>query len=93
MNSYVLEKYKRLALPLSAYILTFIAVAVSSVKRRGGLGLNLAFGIAIAFVYIFFDRVFSTLAEQAGFSPLMVALIPVFFFATIAVFLLQRAKR
>lgn len=93
VNSYVLEKYKRLALPLSAYILTFIAVAVSSVKRRGGLGLNLAFGIAIAFVYIFFDRVFSTLAEQAGFSPLMAALIPVFFFASIAVFLLQRAKR
>jgi lipopolysaccharide export system permease protein len=58
------------------------------VKRRGGLGLNLAFGIAIAFVYIFFDRVFSTLAEQAGFSPLMAALIPVFFFASIAVFLL-----
>jgi lipopolysaccharide export system permease protein len=93
VNSYILEKYKRLVLPLSAYILTLIAVAVSSVKRRGGLGLNLAFGIAIAFIYIFFDRVFSTLAEQAGFSPLMAALIPVFFFASIAVFLLQRAKR
>ena len=93
VNTYILEKYKRLALPLSAYILTLIAVAVSSVKRRGGLGLNLAFGIAIAFIYIFFDRVFSTLAEQAGFSPLMAALIPVIFFATIAYFLLQRAKR
>lgn len=93
VNSYVLEKYKRLALPLSAYILTLIAVAVSSVKRRGGLGLNLAFGIAIAFIYIFFDRVFSTLAEQAGFSPLLAAVLPIIFFATIAIFLLQRAKR
>src|SRR5690606_20505519 len=71
INAYVLVKYKRWALPIAAFILTVIAVAVSSVKRRGGMGLNLAFGIGVAFVYIFFDKVFGTLAEQSGFSPLL----------------------
>lgn len=93
INSYVLVKYKRWALPIAAFILTVIAVAVSSVKRRGGMGLNLAFGIGVAFVYIFFDKVFGTLAEQSGFSPLLAVLIPNIIFGAFAVYMLMKAKR
>ena len=93
INSYVLVKYKRWSLPIAAYILTIIAVAVSSVKRRGGMGVNLAFGIGVAFIYIFFDKVFGTLAEQSGFSPLWAVVIPNVMFGAIAFYLLQNAKR
>ncbi|MDE3744101.1 LptF/LptG family permease [Maribacter polysaccharolyticus] len=93
INSYVLVKYKRWALPLTAFILTIIAVAVSSVKRRGGMGINLAFGIGVAFIYIFFDKVFGTLAQQTGFSPLMAVIIPNIVFGILAFYLLQHAKR
>jgi len=93
INSYVLVKYKRWALPIAAFILTIIAVAVSSVKRRGGMGVNLAFGIGVAFIYIFFDKVFGTLAEQSGFSPLWAVIIPNVIFGAIAFYLLQNAKR
>lgn len=93
INSYVLVKYKRWALPIAAFILTIIAVAVSSVKRRGGMGVNLAFGIGVAFIYIFFDKVFGTLAEQSGFSPLWAVVIPNVMFGLIAFYLLQNAKR
>lgn len=93
INAYVLVKYKRWALPIAAFILTVIAVAVSSVKRRGGMGLNLAFGIGVAFVYIFFDKVFGTLAEQSGFSPLLAVLIPNLIFGAFAVYMLMKAKR
>src|SRR5690606_8361465 len=75
INTYILVKYKRWALPITAFILTIIAVAVSAEKRRGGMGVNLAFGILVAFVYIFFDKVFGTLAEQSGFSPLLAVII------------------
>lgn len=93
INTYILVKYKRWALPIAAFILTIIAVAVSSVKRRGGMGLNLAFGIGVAFIYIFFDKVFGTLAEQSGFSPLLAVLIPNLIFGAFAVFMLLKAKR
>lgn len=93
INTYILVKYKRWALPLTAFILTIIAVAVSSVKRRGGMGVNLAFGILVAFVFIFFDRVFGTLAEQSGFSPLLAVIIPNVLFGFLAFYLLQNAKR
>lgn len=93
INTYILVKYKRWALPLTAFILTVIAVAVSSVKRRGGMGVNLAFGILVAFVFIFFDKVFGTLAEQSGFSPLLAVIIPNVLFGFLAFYLLQNAKR
>ncbi len=93
MNTYILVKYKRWALPITAFILTIIAVAVSSVKRRGGMGVNLAFGILVAFVFIFFDRVFGTLAQQSGFPPLWAVLIPNITFSLLAIYLLQKAKR
>ncbi|MBT8187055.1 MAG: YjgP/YjgQ family permease [Croceitalea sp.] len=93
INTYVLVKYKRWALPIAAFILTIIAVAVSSVKRRGGMGVNLAFGIGVAFIYIFFDKVFGTLAEQSGFSPLLAVVLPNVIFGILGFYLLQKAKR
>lgn len=93
INSYVLVKYKRWGLPIAAFVLTIIAVAVSSVKRRGGMGVNLAFGIGVAFIYIFFDKVFGTLAEQSGFSPLLAVVLPNLIFGVVGFYLLQKAKR
>lgn len=93
INTYIMVKYKRWALPFTAFILTFIAVGVSAAKRRGGMGVNLAFGICVAFVYIFFDRVFGTLAQQSGLSPLAAILIPNIVFSVVALYLLNHAKR
>ncbi|WP_019670302.1 LptF/LptG family permease [Eudoraea adriatica] len=93
INSYILVKYRRWALPVAAFILTVIGVAVSSVKRRGGMGVNLAFGIGVAFIYIFFDKVFGTLAEQSGFSPLLAVIIPNVLFGILGFYLLKNAKR
>ncbi len=93
INAYVLAKYRRWALPIAAFILTLIGVAVSSIKRRGGMGVNLAFGICVAFIYIFFDKVFGTLAEQSGFPPLLAVIIPNVAFGILGVYLLNKAKR
>ena len=93
INTYILTKYKRWALPVTAFILTIIGVAVSAVKRRGGMGINLAFGIGVAFIYIFFDKVFGTLAEQSGFPPLLAVTIPNIAFGILGLYLLKNAKR
>ncbi|TRZ41573.1 LptF/LptG family permease [Robertkochia solimangrovi] len=93
VSRYLVVKYKRWSLPVSAFILTLIAVAVSSMKRRGGMGVNLALGISLAFIFIFFDKVFAILAEQSDFSPLLAVALPNIIFAFIAFFLLRNAKR
>jgi len=93
INRYEVVRYKRWSLPVSAYILTIIAVAVSSVKRRGGMGINLAIGISIGMVFIFFDKIFGTMAEQSDFSPILATWFPNMVFGVLAIYLLKNAKR
>ncbi len=95
MNRYKFVAYKRVSLPVAAYILTIIGVAVSSMKRRGGMGVNLIFGFVIAFSFVFFDKVFGTIAMQpnSSLSPLFAVWFPNVIFAFLAVYLLIKTKR
>ncbi|MDO1500195.1 LptF/LptG family permease [Winogradskyella maritima] len=93
IGRYEVVKYKKWSLPVSVFILTIIAVAVSSIKRRGGMGVNLAFGIAIAMIYVFFDKVFGVMAEQSDFPPLIAVWFPNIIFGALAIYLLYNAKR
>ncbi len=93
VGRFKLVLYRKWSLPVSVFILTIIAVAVSSVKRRGGMGLNLAIGICIAMVFVFFDKIFGVMAEQSDFPPLVAVWFPNVIFGILAIFLLNRAKR
>ncbi len=93
INTYLVVFYKKFSLPISAFILTIIAVAVSSMKRRGGMGVNLAIGIVIAFTFIFFDKVFGTLAEKSSIPPFLAVWFPNLVFGILAAYLLRNAKR
>jgi lipopolysaccharide export system permease protein len=93
LNIYYVEKYKRTSIPVSAFIFTLIAVAVSSVKKRGGMGMNLAIGIVLAMTYVFLDKVFGTIAEKSTFNPWIAVWFPNIFFAIVAFFLIRNARR
>jgi lipopolysaccharide export system permease protein len=93
IDMYLVVLYKKYSVPVSAFILTIIAVAVSSMKRRGGMGLNLAIGLAIAFSFVFFDKIFGTLAEKSSIPPMLAVWLPNIAFGILAIFLLRNAKR
>ena len=93
INRYKVVAYKRWSIPVSAFILTVIGVAVSSMKRRGGMGVNLAVGISLAFLFIFFDKVLGTLANQSDFPPVIAVWFPNVSFGILAIYLLYNAKR
>lgn len=93
INVYMVVLYKKYSVPISAFILTIIAVSVSAMKRRGGMGMNLTIGIAIAFSFVFFDKVFGVLAEKTTFSPFVAVWFPNVVFGILAVYLLRNAKR
>ncbi len=79
-----IEEHQRFALPFSAFILTIMGVALSSRKRRGGIGWNLGIGIALSFIYILFMR-FSQMFVYSGALPPGIAIwLPNFIFAIIA---------
>ena len=88
-----IEKNTRWALPFSAFILTIMGVALSSKKKRGGIGWNLGLGIALAFSYILFLR-FSQMFVYTGLLPPVIALwIPNLLFAIIAAVLYRIAPK
>lgn len=79
-----IEKHNRYSLPFSAFILTIMGVALSSKKRRGGIGWNLAIGIALSFSYILFMR-FSQMFVYTGALPPGIAIwLPNIIYAVIA---------
>lgn len=93
INTYLVVLYKKYSIPVSAFILTIIAVAVSSMKRRGGMGMNLAIGIGLAFTFIFFDKIFGVLAEKSSIPPLLAVWIPNLSFGILAIYLLNNARK
>ncbi len=94
LNTFWVELHKRTSLPISAYILTIIAVVLSSRKKRGGMGINLAAGITLMFIYIFFLKVGEVLGAGAEAYPLLSVWLPNFIFGILALYLfLRNAKK
>ena len=88
-----IEKNTRYALPFSAFILTLMGVCLTSKKKRGGIGWNIAIGIALAFLYILFLK-FSQMFVLTGTLPPVVAIwIPNVMYTCIAAYLFKIAPK
>lgn len=57
------------------------------------MGVNLAVGICIAMIFVFFDKIFGVMAEQSDFNPLIAVWFPNIIFGVLAAYLLYHAKR
>ncbi len=93
VNTYENELQARLSGPFSTIILSLLALSLSSKKRRGGIGINLAVGISLAFVYIFFTQITSTFSEKGFVSPFVASWIPNIVFGSLTAFLYIRRAR
>lgn len=91
LNTYKVERYRRDASAASVFILTMIAVFISSRKIRGGSGVHIAIGIIIASVYIMSDRFSSVFSIKGDLHPLIAAWIPNIVFSIIALWLFRKA--
>ena len=85
--SYKIVLYQRTSLPFAVYVLTLIGVAVSSTKKRGGIGLNIAIGLGFAFTYIFAMKITTVAALNVGFPPFLAVWIPNILFAIVGIYL------
>lgn len=89
----LIEQNERWAMPFAAFILTLIGVSLSSVKRRGGIGMNIGIGIALSFSYILFLR-FAQMFVYSGSLPPFIALwLPNVLYLGIAIYLYRIAPK
>ena len=89
----LIEKNNRFSLPFSAFILTIIGYALSTKKKRGGMGWNLAAGTALGFSYILFMQ-FSEMFVFTDTLPASIAIwLPNYLYAIIAAVLYIKAPK
>lgn len=93
VEPYLIEKYTRITYPFSIIILTIIGVIVSSRKSREGVGLQIALGFALAFVYIIFMVVGQSIAKGGSVDPAISAWIPNFIFSVIGLIMYFRVPK
>ena len=84
LNAYKVEYYRRTATPFAVLLLTLIGAVIATRRIRGGSGLHLAIGIAIAAIYILFDRFSTVFSIKGNFPPVMAAWLPNFVFLFVA---------
>ena len=77
----------------AAFILTVIGASLSARKVKGGMGLNLGFGLALSFSYILFQTVSATFAINGSTPPIVAVWIPNILYFFIALYLYKKAPR
>jgi lipopolysaccharide export system permease protein len=90
---YEVEKYQRISYPFATIVLTLIGVSLSSRKVRGGLGLNLAFGLAITFSFILFMKISTVFATSGNLPAYLSVWIPILLFGLMAILLIRKAPK
>lgn len=93
IQSFEIEKEKRIAATAAAYILTLIGMSLSSRKVKGGMGLNIGIGLALSFSYILFSTVTSSLAISGITTPFIAMEIPNVVYLAIGIYLYRRASK
>lgn len=93
IKEYYVELYKRKALPFAGIILTFIGVSIASRKIRGGIGMHLFLGIALAFTYILIMQVANTFATYSDLNPLIAVWSPNIIYTIIAFVIYKYAPK
>jgi lipopolysaccharide export system permease protein len=90
---YEYERNNRLTAPFASVILALIGLSLSSNKTRGGIGKNLATGIALAFIFILFLQFSKVFATVGGFPVWLAAWVPVITYGFIATYLIAKAPK
>lgn len=93
LKFYEVEKSKRLASPFATVAMTLIGFALSNRKIRGGIGMHLGIGLAIAFTFILFMQISTVFATVGNLSPLFSAWIPIIIFGIIGIILIWTAPK
>ncbi len=93
INDMEVELYRRDATPVTVVILTLIGAILASRKIRGGSGIHLAAGFAIAAVFILFDRFSTIFSVKGDLPPLIAAWLPNVIFGILTYYLYRRAPK
>ena len=70
---WLVDFYGKISFPFASVIVVLFGVPFSSVKRRGGLGVEFGIALAVCFIYMIFLKVSQAFGYNGDMSPLLTA--------------------
>lgn len=93
LNTLLVERYKRDAIPVAVVIFTLMGGIVASRKVRGGSGMHLAVGLALAVSFEVFNKFSTVFSTNGNFPPFLAAWTPDILFIMVTIWLYFRAPK
>ncbi len=93
IQSFEVERERRIAMTAAAFILTLIGMTLSVRKVKDGMGMNIGIGLVLSFSYILFMTITQTFAISGLTSATVAMWIPNVLYSIIAIVLYRKASR
>ena len=90
---YEIEKHKRMTIPFGTIIMTLLGFSVASRKTQRGVGVHLFVGLALSFIYIFFQQVSNVFAISGQLPTAVASWLPNGIYLVICIVMLRHAQK
>ncbi len=90
---WLVDFYGKIAFPFSSVIVVLFGVPFSSVKRRGGLGVEFGIALAVCFLYMIFLKISQAFGYNGDLDPLLTAWMANIIFFAAGVYNLLRVPK
>jgi len=92
-KNFEIEILRRTSDPMTMIILTIIGASIASRKKRGGIGVNLAIGVALGALYIVISKFSQTFAVNSNLPPVLGVWLPNIVFTVVAIISYLKAQK
>jgi lipopolysaccharide export system permease protein len=93
VSRWLVDFYSKISYPFAAVIVVLFGVPFASIRRRGGIGVQLGVSLLICFVYLIFMKVSDVFGYNGDIPPLLTAWLANFLFVIAAAVVMFRVPK
>ncbi len=93
VSRWLVDFYSKISFPFASVIVVLFGVPFASVKRRGGIGVQLGISLLICFVYLIFMKISQVFGYNGDVDPLLTAWMANLIFLAGAVYVTLRVPK
>lgn len=93
VSRWLVDFYSKISFPFASVIVVLFGVPFASVRRRGGIGVQLGISLLICFVYLIFMKVSQVFGYNGDINPLLTAWLANLIFLVGAVYVTFRVPK
>ena len=88
----MIEYYANYAFPFANFIVVLFAVPFASVRRRGGIAVQISAALAVSFIYLVFTKLSQTIGLASSINPIFIAWFANSFFFIVGIAVIFKTK-